>query len=76
MYEIESIFLNHPVYTYTPDKDTVVAAHTMKAYVGMKVQFHSFLALMLRGREWSAAQPTCFTYGKRAAKRAPGTLTL
>jgi hypothetical protein len=49
-------------------KDKVVAAHTMKTYVRMKVQFHSFLAWMLSGREWSASHPDCFTYGKIAAK--------
>jgi len=58
------------IYTYTPDIDkaaaAAAAAHTMKTYVGMQVQFHSFLALMLSGREWSASQPDCFTYGKRA----------
>lgn len=54
------------IYTYTPDKDKGVAAHTMKAYVGMEVWFRSFLDLMLSVREWSASQPDCFTYGKRA----------
>ena len=56
------------IHTYIPDKDKVVAPHTMKTQVRMEVRFHSFLALMLSGSEWSASQPNCFTYGKRAAK--------
>jgi hypothetical protein len=38
----------------------------MKAYVGVEVRFHSFLALILSGREWSTSLPGCFTYGKKA----------
>jgi hypothetical protein len=54
--KIQDHFSPHmPKYIPKQDKDKVVVAHTMKAYMGIEVQFHSFLVLMLSGHEWSAS---------------------
>jgi hypothetical protein len=39
----------------------------MKAYRGVDVQIHIFLASALAGSEWSASRPCRFTPGERAA---------
>jgi hypothetical protein len=41
----------------------------MKAYGGVDVKIHIFLALALAGGEWLASRPCCFT----PRKRNPGT---
>jgi hypothetical protein len=38
----------------------------MKAYGGVDVKIHEFLASALVRGEWSASRPCCFTPGERA----------
>jgi hypothetical protein len=45
-------------------KVKVISMHTMKAEVRVEVQFHSFLASVLDGADWSASWPSHFTARK------------
>jgi len=40
--------------------------HAMKAYEGVRVQFHTFLTLGLNGGEWLVSCPGFFTPGQTA----------
>jgi hypothetical protein len=39
--------------------------HAMKAYKGVEVSLHSFLALELDGNSWSDSSPNRYTLGKK-----------